>query len=49
MAGQVIIPDIAPEKHGKAKVAVVSDIDNPEISPGDIMLFRKYCLTRAEF
>ena len=38
--GGIIIPDTAKQKPRMAKVIGPSNIDNPEISVGDIVLFK---------
>jgi chaperonin GroES len=48
-AGGIIIPDTAKEKPKMAKVVGLSHIDNPEISVGDIVLFKEYGGTETEF
>ncbi len=48
-AGGIIIPDTAREKPKMAKVIALSNIDNPEISVGDIVLFKEYGGTETEF
>jgi len=48
-AGGIIIPDTAKEKPKMAKVLGMSNIDNPEISVGDVVLFKEYGGTETEF
>lgn len=48
-AGGIIIPDTAKEKPKMATVIGLSNIDNPEISVGDIVLFKEYSGTETEF
>ena len=48
-ASGIIIPDTAKEKSQMAPVAGMSVIDNPEIKPGDIVLFKAYSGTEGEF
>ncbi|NJK95597.1 MAG: co-chaperone GroES [Bacteroidetes bacterium] len=48
-ASGIIIPDTAREKPKMAPVAGMSVIDNPEIKPGDIVLFKPYSGTEIEF
>ena len=48
-AGGIIIPDTAKEKPKLAKVIGLSNIDNPEISVGDVVLFKEYSGTETEF
>ena len=38
----IIIPDSAKEKQNKAKVAGISNIENPEISVGDTVIYKEY-------
>lgn len=47
--GGIIIPDTAKEKPMMAKVVALSNIDNPEISVGDTVVFKKYSGTEIEF
>ncbi len=48
-AAGIIIPDTAKEKPKTAKVTGISNIENPEISVGDVVLFKEYSGTEAEF
>jgi chaperonin GroES len=48
-AAGIIIPDTAKEKPKTAKVTGISNIENPEISVGDIVLFKEYSGTETEF
>lgn len=48
-ASGIIIPDTAKEKPQMAPVAGMSVIDNPEIKPGDIVLFKPYSGTEIDF
>lgn len=48
-AGGIIIPDTVKEKPRTAKVIAMSNIDNPEISLGDTVLFKEYSGTETEF
>lgn len=41
-AGGIIIPDTAKEKPQVAKVIATGNIENSEISAGDMVLFRKF-------
>jgi len=41
-ASGIIIPDTAKEKPKMAKVAGMSVIDNPEIKPGDTVVYKPY-------
>jgi chaperonin GroES len=45
----IIIPDTAREKPKTAKVIGMSNIDNAEISVGDVVLFKEYSGTETEF
>lgn len=45
----IIIPDTAKEKQNIAKVIGISKIDNPEISIGDLVLYKEYSGTETEF
>jgi chaperonin GroES len=47
--GGIIIPDTAREKPQMAKVIATGNIENSEISAGDIVLFRKFAGTDIEF
>lgn len=48
-ASGIIIPDTAKEKPQFAKVVALSNIDNPEISVGDTVLFKKFAGTEVEY
>jgi chaperonin GroES len=48
-ASGIIIPDTAREKPKTAKVIGMSNIDNPEISVGDVVLFKEFSGTETEF
>jgi chaperonin GroES len=48
-ASGIIIPDTAREKPKTAKVLGMSNIDNAEISVGDVVLFKEYSGTETEF
>ncbi len=48
-AGGIIIPDTAKEKPHLAKVVSMSNIENPEIAVGDMVLFKKFAGTEVEF
>lgn len=48
-ASGIIIPDTAREKPKMAKVAGMSVIDNPEIKPGDTVVYKPYSGTEIEF
>lgn len=48
-ASGIIIPDTAKEKPQIAKVIAISNVENPEISAGDRVIFKKYAGTEIEF
>jgi chaperonin GroES len=48
-ASGLIIPDTAKEKPQTAKVLAVGTIENPAISVGDVVLFKKYSGTEVDF
>jgi chaperonin GroES len=48
-ASGIIIPDTAREKPKTASVVGLSNIDNAEISLGDVVLFKEYSGTETEF
>jgi chaperonin GroES len=48
-ASGIIIPDTAREKPKTAAVVGLSNIDNSEISLGDVVLFKEYSGTETEF
>lgn len=48
-ASGIIIPDTAKEKPQMAPVVGMSVIDNPEIKPGDTVLFKAYSGSEIEF
>jgi chaperonin GroES len=48
-ASGIIIPDSAKEKSQMALVASMSVIDNPEIKPGDRVIFKPYSGNEIEF
>jgi chaperonin GroES len=48
-SGGIIIPDTAREKPKIAKVIGMSNIENPEISVGDVVLFKEFSGTETEF
>ncbi len=48
-SGGIIIPDTAREKPKTAKVIGMSNIDNAEISVGDVVLFKEFSGTETEF
>lgn len=48
-ASGIIIPDTAKEKQNTAKVVAISNIENAEISIGDIVLYKAYSGNETEF
>ena len=48
-ASGIIIPDTAKEKPNRAVVAGISNIENPEISVGDIVIYKEYSGNEIEF
>lgn len=48
-ASGIIIPDTAKEKPQIAKVLAIGNVENPEISVGDKVVFKKYAGTELEF
>ncbi|WP_346859802.1 co-chaperone GroES [uncultured Draconibacterium sp.] len=48
-ASGIIIPDSAIEKQEVAKVVAISTIENAEIAPGDVVLYKKYAGTEIDF
>lgn len=48
-AGGIIIPDTVREKKNSARVMGVSNIENPEISVGDIVLYKEYSGNEVEY
>ena len=48
-ASGIIIPDTAREKPKTASVIGISNIENAEISVGDVVLFKDYSGTETEF
>lgn len=47
--GGIIIPDTAREKPQMGKVVGMSNIENPEVSVGDTVIFKKYSGIEIEF
>ncbi len=45
----IYIPDTAKEKKAFGKVVSISNIENPEISVGDTVLYKEYSGTEVEF
>lgn len=48
-AGGIIIPDTVEEKKNTARVVAISNVDNPEISVGDEVIFNEYNSTEIEY
>ena len=48
-AGGIIIPDTAKEKPNMARIAGLSNIENAEVSIGDMVLFNEHSGTVTEF
>ncbi len=48
-ASGIYIPDSAKEKKAFGKVISISNIENPEISAGDTVLYKEYSGTEVEF
>lgn len=48
-ASGIIIPDSAKEKPQYAKVVAIGNIENPSISNGDIVYYKKYSGTDFDF
>jgi chaperonin GroES len=48
-AGGIIIPDTAKEKPQKAKVVAVGNVENPGISVGDTVFYKKFSGTELEY
>ncbi len=48
-ASGIIIPDTVKEKQNKARVTGISNIENPEISVGDVVLYKEYSGNEVEF
>ncbi len=42
------IPDTAKEKKATGKVIAISNIENPEISVGDTVIYKQYSTTEVE-
>jgi chaperonin GroES len=47
--GGIIIPDTAKEKPQYAKVVAIGNIENPGISVGDTVFYKKFSGTELEF
>ncbi len=48
-ASGIIIPDTAKEKPQYAKVVAIGNIENPGISVGDYVVYKKFSGTELEF
>jgi chaperonin GroES len=48
-AGGIIIPDTAKEKPQMAKVIAVGNVENPCISVGDTVFYKKFSGTELEY
>ena len=48
-AGGIIIPDTAKEKPQLAKVVAVGNVENPGISVGDNVFYKKFSGTELEY
>jgi len=48
-AGGIIIPDTAREKTQLAKVVAVGNVENPGISVGDTVFYKKFSGTELEY
>ncbi len=48
-AGGIIIPDTAKEKPQMAKVVAVGNVENPGISVGDTVYYKKFSGTELEY
>lgn len=48
-ASGIIIPDSAKEKPQYAKVVAIGNIENPAISNGDVVYYKKYSGTEFDF
>lgn len=48
-AGGIIIPDTAREKPQMAKVVAVGNVENPGISVGDTVFYKKFSGTELEY
>lgn len=48
-ASGIIIPDTAKEKPQYAKVVAIGNVENPGISVGDTVFYKKYSGTEFEF
>lgn len=48
-SGGIIIPDTAKEKPQMAKVVAVGNVENPGISVGDTVFYKKFSGTELEY
>ena len=48
-ASGIIIPDSAQEKPQMARVVALGNIENPGVSTGDVVLYKKYSGTEVDF
>ncbi len=48
-ASGIYLPDTAKEKKAFGKVISISNIENPEITVGDTVLYKEYSGTEVEF
>ena len=48
-ASGIIIPDTAQEKPQMARVVALGNIENPGVSAGDVVLYKKYSGTEMNF
>ena len=48
-ASGIIIPDSAQEKPQMARVMALGNIENPGVSAGDVVLYKKYSGTEVDF
>jgi chaperonin GroES len=48
-ASGIIIPDTAREKQNIARISGISNIENPEVSVGDMVIYKEYAGNEVEF
>ena len=48
-SGGIIIPETAKEKPQMARVVALGNIENPGVSAGDVVLYKKYSGTEMKF
>ncbi|MEZ5198011.1 MAG: co-chaperone GroES [Bacteroidales bacterium] len=48
-ASGIIIPDTAQEKPQMARVVALGNIENPGVSAGDVVIYKKYSGTEVKF